>query len=71
MNHAKKKRKAIEWERLEMSSRNYRDIKGPFNARMDMIKDSNDKDLAEAEEIKKRWQEYTAELHTKKGLRPR
>ena len=34
---------------------------------MDAVKDSNCKDLAEAEEIKKRWQEYTKELH-EKGL---
>ena len=42
-------------------------IKGTFHARMDMIKDRNSKDLAEAKEIKKRWQEYTEEL-CKKGL---
>ena len=35
------------------------DIKGTFHARMGMIKDRNGKDLTEAEEIKKRWQEYT------------
>ena len=34
---------------------------------MDMLKDRNDKDLKEAEEVKKRWQEYTEELY-KKGL---
>ena len=43
------------------------DVKGTFHARMGMIKDRNDKDLTEAEEIKKRWQEYTEELY-KKGL---
>ena len=42
-----------------------RDIKGVFHARMGMIKDRNDKDLIEAEEIKKRWQEYTEELYKK------
>ena len=42
------------------------DIKETFNARMGMVKDRNDKDLTEAEEIKKRWQEYTVELHTQK-----
>ena len=42
------------------------DIKGTFHANMGMIKDRNGKDLTEAEEIKKRWQEYT-ELY-KKGL---
>ena len=43
-----------------------RDTKGIFHAKMGTIKDRNGKDLTEAEEIKKRWQEYT-ELH-KKGL---
>ena len=42
-------------------------IKGTFYARMGTIKDRKSKDLREAEEIKKRWQEYTGELH-KKGL---
>ena len=40
-------------------------IKGTFHARMDTIKDRNSKDLTEAEEIKKRWQEYTDELYKK------
>ena len=44
-----------------------RDIKGTYHSRMDMIKSRNGKDLTEAEEIKKRWQEYTEELD-KKGL---
>ena len=35
------------------------DIKGIFHARTGTIKDKNSKDLTEAEEIKKRWQEYT------------
>ena len=43
------------------------DIKGIFCARRNMIKDRNDKDLTEAEEIKKQWQGYTEELY-KKGL---
>ena len=34
-------------------------IKGTFHVRMSTIKDRNGKDLTEAEEIKKRWQEYT------------
>ena len=41
------------------------DIKGTFHARMDMTKDRNNKDLTEAEEIKKKWQEYTGELYKK------
>ena len=40
------------------------DIKGTFHEKMGMIKDRNGKDLKEAEEIKKRWQEYT-ELYKK------
>ena len=40
-----------------------RDIKGTFHAKMGTIKDRNSKDLTEAEEIKKTWQEYTEELY--------
>ena len=39
--------------------------KGTFHAEMDSIKDRNDTDLTETEEIKKRWQEYTEELYRK------
>ena len=39
-----------------------RDIKGTFHAKMGSIKDRNGMDLMEAEDIKKRWQEYTEEL---------
>ena len=42
-----------------------RDIKGTFHAKMGSIKDRNGMDLTEAEDIKKRWQEYTEELYTK------
>ena len=42
-----------------------RDTKGIFHAQMGSIKDRNDIDLTEAEDIKKRWQEYTEELHKK------
>ena len=42
------------------------DTKGPFHARMGTIKDRSGKDLTEAEEIKKRWQEYTGNC-TKKA----
>ena len=41
------------------------DIKGTFHARMGRIKDRNGMDLIEAEDIKKRWQEYTEELYKK------
>jgi len=40
-----------------------RDIKGTFHAKMGSIKDRNYMDLTEAEDIKKRWQEYTEELY--------
>ena len=40
-----------------------RNVKGTFHERMGMIKDRNGKYLTEAEEIKKRWQEYTEELY--------
>ena len=40
-----------------------RDTKGAFHARMGTIKDRNGMDLTEAEDIKKRWQEYTEELY--------
>ena len=43
-----------------------RDTKGIFHAKMGQIKDRNSKDLTEAEEIKKRWQEYTEDLFKKK-----
>ena len=42
-----------------------RDIKGTFNSKMGSIKDRNGMDLTEAEDIKKRWQEYTEELYKK------
>ena len=42
-----------------------RDTKGTFHAKMGSIKDRNSMDLKEAEDIKKRWQEYTEELYKK------
>ena len=42
-----------------------RDTTGTFHAKMGSIKDRNDMDLTEAEDIKKRWQEYTEELYKK------
>ena len=42
-----------------------RDTKGTFHAKMGTIKDRNGKDLTEAEDITKRWQEYTEELYKK------
>ena len=42
-----------------------RDTKGTFHAKMGLIKDKNGTDITEAEDIKKRWQEYTEELYKK------
>ena len=42
-----------------------RHTKGNFHAKMGLIKDRNGLDLTEAEDIKKRWQEYTEELYKK------
>ena len=42
-----------------------RETKGTFHAKIGSIKDRNSKDLEEAENIKKRWQEYTEELYKK------
>ena len=63
MNDAKKQRETIVCERQEISI--FEDIKGIFPARMCTLKHKNGKDLTEAEEIKKRWQEYTEELRKK------
>ena len=43
------------------------DTKGTFHTKMGTIKDRNGKDLTEAEEFKKRWQEYTEELYKKRS----
>ena len=45
-----------------------RDTKGTFTAKMGTIKDRNGMGLTEAEDIKKRWQEYTEELYKKKKI---
>ena len=45
--------------------RKIRDTKGTFHARMNSVKDRNGMGLTEAEDIKKRWQEYTEELYKK------
>ena len=48
-----------------------RDAKRTFHAKMGSIKDGSGMDLIEAEDIKKRWQEYTEELYKKRSSRPR
>ena len=45
-----------------------RDTKGTFHARMGTIKDRKSMDLTEAQDIKKKWQEYTEDLYKKKIL---
>ena len=64
MNNAKKWRKTIEWERLEIASRKLETARKQENihAKMGSIKDRNGMDLTEAEDIKQRLQEYTEEL---------
>ena len=48
-----------------------RDTKGTFHAKIGSIKDRNSMDLTEAEDIKKRWQEYTELTEQKRSLQPR
>ena len=64
MINARKQRKTIEWERDLLKK--IRDSKGTFHAKMGTIKDRNCIELIEAEDIKKRWQEYTEELYKKR-----
>ena len=64
MINAKKQRETIEQERLEISSRKL-EIQGNFHVKRGTIKDRNGMDLTEAEDIKKRWKEYTKELYKK------
>ena len=45
--------------------RKTKDTKGTFHVKTGSIKDSNDRDITEAEDIKKRWQEFTEELYKK------
>ena len=56
--------KTIQQERLQISKK-IRDTKGTFHAKMGTTKDRNGMDLTEAEDTKKRWQEYTGELYKK------
>ena len=59
----KKQKKTIEWERLESSSRKLEIARE--HGKMGTIKDRNSTDLTEAEDIRKRWQEYTEKLSKK------
>ena len=57
--------KTTEWERLEISSRKLEIPREHFMQKWGLIKDRNGMDLTEAEDVKKRWQEYTEELYKK------
>ena len=48
-------------------SKKVRDTKGTFHAKMGTVKDRNRMAITEAEDIKKRWQEYTEELYQKRS----
>ena len=67
MINAKKSRKTIKQETRDLCKK-FRDTKGTLHAKMVTIKDRNGMDLIEAEDIKKRWQEYK-ENCTKKIFR--
>ena len=58
-------------KRLKDLFKKIRATKGTFLAKMGLIKDRNGMNLTEAEDIKKRWQEYTEELYRKRSSRPR
>ena len=66
MINAKKQRKTIEWERLDISSRKLVITKGKFHANMGKIKDRNGMDLTEAEDIFKKGGKNTLQNYTKK-----
>ena len=53
-------------QRIEENNRMGKITKGIFHAKMGSIKGRNGRDLTEAEDIKKRWQEYTEELYKKR-----
>ena len=61
MISGKKQRKTIQWE-TRVLFKKIRDAKGTFQAKMGSVKDRNGMDLKEAEDIERRWQEYTEEI---------
>ena len=67
MINAKKQRKTIEWEKLKISSRKLELPREHFMQRWAHKKNRNCIDLTEAEDIKKRWQEYTEGLYKKRS----
>ena len=63
---AEKQKKTLEWERKTRDLfKKIRDTKRTFHAKMGSIKDRICMDVTEAEDIKKRWQEYTEEQYEK------
>ena len=64
-DQCKEIRKTMERGKTRDLLKKIRDTKGTFLAKMGLIKDRNGMDLTEAEDIKKRWQEYTEELYKK------
>ena len=81
-SRARRDKKALSEQRKDIEGNNrmgkighlfkkIRDTKGIFHAKMGSIKNRNGMDLTEAEDIKKRWQEYTEELYKKDLHDPR
>ena len=66
MINAKKQRKNIMGKTSDLFKK-IRDTKGTFHAKMGSIKDRSGMDLTEAEDIKKRWQQYTEKLYKKRS----
>ena len=64
MNNAKKQENNRMGKARDLFKK-IRDTKGIFHAKMGSIRDRNGRDLTEAEDIKKRWQEYTEKLYKK------
>ena len=66
-SHSMQRNRAKQQNRNDQRSlqENQRDTKGTFHAKMGSIKNRNGTDLTEAEDIKKRWKEYTEELYKK------
>ena len=65
MVSANKKEENNRMEKTRGLFKKIRDVKGTCHAKMGSIKGRNCRDLTEAEDIKKRWQEYTEELYKK------
>ena len=70
MNNAKKRENNRMGKPRDLFKK-IRDTKGNFHANMGSIKDKNGMDLTEAEDIKKRWQEYIEKLYKKRSSLPR